>query len=146
MRSILIIYFVVFYMVPPSFTKGREYVKSDESVIVRMKNRAENAREGDWKTLADCANKLILRGIANGEVLSWIEKSVCMQENYYNLSLMGDYFHLKQEFYMAKLFYLKAMQMIQLKSNPEEMRRLQWKILISMGTENYYNSLASPSR
>ena len=146
MRSLLIICFTVLSMTSPIIGEGRAYRNSDESILTRMKNRADNARNGDWKTLADCANKLILRGISSGEVLSWLEKSICIQENYYNLSLMGDYFHLKQDFYLAKQFYLKAMQVVQLESDPEEMRKLQWKILISMGTENYYKTIVTPGR
>ena len=145
MRLLLIIYYLVFLVAVPSLAEGLADNKSDESFIVRMKNKAENAREGDWKTLADCANKLIMRGIGSGEALSWLEKSICMQENSYNLSLMGDYFHLKQDFYLAKQFYLKAMQMVRFETNPEAMRKLQWKILISMGTENYYQSISSPT-
>ncbi|HLF35245.1 MAG TPA: hypothetical protein VI583_13465 [Cyclobacteriaceae bacterium] len=146
MRPILIIYFTVLWFTSPALAEGRIDRNSDESILIRMKNRAENAREGDWKILADCAEKLISRGIANDEILSWIEKSICVEENYYNLSLLGDYFHLKQDYSLAKQFYVKALLMAQKVNNPDAMRRLQWKILISMGTENYYNSVGTPSR
>jgi hypothetical protein len=146
MRPILIIYFIAFWIISPSLAESRNDRNSDESILIRMKNRAENVREGDWKTLADCAEKLISRGIANDEILSWIERSICVHENYHNLTLLGDYFHLKQDYSLAKQFYVKALLLAQGDNNPDAMRKLQWKILISMGTENYYNSIGPPGR
>jgi hypothetical protein len=114
---------------------------SEETVILKARNRAEKAREGDWKTLADCANTLIKIGISSEEVIKWIEKSISVQENFYNVSLQGDYYRLKKEFTKANEKYLKAIHLAQMDNNQDAVSNIQWKILITLGSKNYYQSL-----
>jgi hypothetical protein len=114
---------------------------SEERMLLRAKRKVDNAKAGDWKTLADCANDLIKKGISSEDELEWINRSIALNENIYNISLLGDYFILKREYKRAIENYLKAIQLARIENNTEAIPTLQWKVLITLGTQNYYKSL-----
>ncbi len=111
----------------------------NQALIMKMALKAETAKEGDWKTLADCSRTLLDERIICDESYTWLEKSISIQSNYYNLSLMGDYYTLNREFDKAYQSYLAAILSAQKERKQEVIPGIQWKLLVAMGTRNYYD-------
>ncbi|HLF35246.1 MAG TPA: hypothetical protein VI583_13470 [Cyclobacteriaceae bacterium] len=111
----------------------------EEMLISKAKDKAEKIKTDDWKALADCARLLIDQRIQYDEALTWLEKSVSINENYYNLTILGDYYRLKLDYNKAYEHYLKAILSAQKDRKMDVIPDIQWKVLVTMGTKNYYD-------
>ena len=110
-----------------------------EEFISKHKARIEKAAPDDWKTFADCANALISRRIAAEEVLQWIDQSIKVKETIYNRTIKGDFLVVKGKIKEAQAEYVRAIELARETNKKDEIPGIQWKILISMGIENYNN-------
>lgn len=117
------------------FADGND-IESKE-LVAKNKRKVENAGTKDWKTLAECANSLVEKRIANDEVASWIEKSILIKSTVYNQVIKGDYLVLTGDLNAAKETYVEAILLAQKESRFDKIPSIQWKILITMGIENY---------
>ncbi len=115
------------------------YSNSAEELISKARDKAEKTKSDDWKAYADCAKLLIDEKIQYDEALTWLEKSVAINENHYNLTLLGDYYRLKLDYNKAYDNYLKAILSAQKERKMEVIPDIQWKVLVTMGTKNYYD-------
>lgn len=120
------------------FADGKN-TNSDEVLITKQKVKAANSKDGDWKALANCAKDLLDQRIRCDDELSWLEKSISINENYYNLTALGDYYRLTLDFPKAYENYLKAIVSAQKTNNMDVITGIQWKVLVTMGTKNYYD-------
>ena len=111
---------------------------AEESIVIKARMRVENAAVNDWKTLAECASTLLEHHIVSNDVRQWIEKSMLIEENYLNVSVYGDYYRLMKEFTTANQYYIRAIDLAR-KKNPGAIAGIQWKILVTLGTANYYS-------
>lgn len=116
---------------------------AEEALIEEVKIKADKVKEGDWKALADCAKTLLEKRINYGEVKDWLEKSVSVKETWYNVSLMGDYYVNTRDFDKAYENYIKAIRLAHLDGKPDKVGAIQWKLLVAMGTKNYYDFMAN---
>ncbi len=110
-----------------------------EELVSKHKAKIEKADSKDWKIYADCANALVERRIISREVYDWICHSIEIKETIYNRVVKGDYYVLKGEIRKAQAEYVKAIELAKKENKHYEIGRIQWKILISMGVENYNN-------
>jgi len=108
-----------------------------EEFISKYKARMENAAPDDWKTFADCAYALVSKQIATSEALNWIDRSIGIRETVYNRTVRGDFLVLKGTIREAQAEYVRAIELARLENRKDEISGIQWKILISMGIENY---------
>jgi tetratricopeptide (TPR) repeat protein len=111
----------------------------EEMLINKAKDKAEKIKTDDWKALADCARLLIDQRIQYDEALTWLEKSVSINENHYNLTILGDYYRLKLDYTKAYEHYLNAILSAQKERKMDVIPDIQWKVLVTMGTKNYYD-------
>lgn len=112
---------------------------ANEALILKVTVKAESVKEGDWKTLANCAKTLLDQRINCEEALTWLEKSVSIEKNYYNLMILGDYYRINLDFTQAYNNYINAILSAQKERRQDVIPDIQWKILITMGTKNYYD-------
>lgn len=108
-----------------------------EEYISKQEQRIENAAPDDWKTLADCAGALISKRIVTDETLNWIERSINIRETFYNRTIKGDYLVLKGSVKEGQAEYVRAIELAKLANKTDEISNIQWKIMISMGVDNY---------
>ena len=108
-----------------------------EEMITKQERRAENAAPDDWKTFADCANSLVANRIVTEEAMQWIDRSINIRETVFNRTVKGDYLVLKGKIREAQAEYVRAIELAKLENKPEQIGNIQWKIMISMGIDNY---------
>jgi hypothetical protein len=121
------------------FAVGKSDNSSDEAYYMKVKAKAESVKSNDWKSLAKCAKSVIDKKIAKDETLSWINESIEINKNYYNLTVLGDYYKLHKEFRKANESYVDAMMSAKKAGKENLVPKIQWKISLAMGEENYYN-------
>jgi hypothetical protein len=61
-------------------------------MLDKARTAIENSNGEDWEVRASWAKKCIARGINTEEVSKWLDKSLSIQENAYNLEVKGDYY------------------------------------------------------
>ncbi len=113
-------------------TRTEELIDKHQTIIAKAKIK-------DWKTYANCANELVSMKISNEEVLSWINKSIEIKETVFNRTVKGDFLVLAGQYIDAKKEYIKAISLAQKSGEKSKIPDLQWKILVTMGIENYNN-------
>ena len=113
-------------------TRTAELIDKHQTII-------DKAKVTDWKTYAECANELVSMRICNEEILSWINKSIDIKETIFNRTVKGDYLVLAGQYVNAKKEYIKAISLAQKSGDRSIIPDLQWKILVTMGVENYNN-------
>jgi hypothetical protein len=104
---------------------------------MKHKIRVENAAPDDWMTFAKCAEALVSKRIASDEAGNWIGHSIAVRETAYNRTVKGDYLVLKGKIRDAQAEYVRAIELAKQENQQDEIGKIQWKILISMGIENY---------
>jgi predicted RNA polymerase sigma factor len=110
---------------------------NDEEYVLKYKARIETAAPDDWKTFAECANALVSKRIATVEVMNWIDHSIEIRETVFNRTIKGDYLILKGKIREGQAEYVRAIKLARQANRQDEIGEIQWKILISMGIENY---------
>ena len=113
-------------------TRTEELIDKHQTIIAK-------ANVKDWKTYANCANELVSMQICSAEILSWINKSIEIKETVFNRTVKGDYLVLAGQYVNAKKEYIKAISLAQKSGDRSIIPDLQWKILVTMGVENYNN-------
>jgi predicted RNA polymerase sigma factor len=108
-----------------------------EAYISGYKARIEKAAPDDWKTFADCAYALVSKRIASTEAINWINRSIEIRETVYNRTVKGDFLVLKGKIKEGQAEYVRAIELAKEENRNDEIGGIQWKILISMGIENY---------
>jgi hypothetical protein len=127
----------MFFSISMACADGNE--SKSEEMIDKHQSRIAKAHANDWKTYAECADELVSLRICNPEILSWINTSIKIKETVFNRTLKGDFLVLEGKFTEAKKEYIKAIGLAQNTPDEKEIPDLQWKILITMGIENYTN-------
>lgn len=119
-----------------AFSSGNDL--NVEEYISKHKARIKNVAPDDWKTFADCANALVSKRIASVEALSWVDRSIDVRETVYNRTIKGDFLVLKGRIREAQAEYVRAIELAKQENRSKEIPKIQWKILVAMGVENYY--------
>ena len=137
MNRIYLIYFVLFLSVFQAKAADDNSISRTEANIIKAKLKIEHAGADNWKVRADEAKRLMDLQIICPEEIDWLNKSIAINENYYNLTLLGDYYRLSLDFPRAYENYLKAINLAQKNNHREAIPAIQWKLLITTGTKNY---------
>ena len=110
---------------------------SNEALFMKVKAKAESVKSGDWKSLAKCAQILLDNKIKREEALSWIQESIEINRNYRNLTILGDYYRMHLDVNKAYESYVQALLSAKKAGKEKMVPQIQWKILLTMGTEHY---------
>lgn len=109
----------------------------EEAFIARQEERIASTSYHDWKTYADCVRALVERRIKTEEALQWIDHSIEIRETIYNLEIKGDYLVLSGQVREGQKHYVRAIELAREEGKAHKVGEIQWKILISMGVDNY---------
>ena len=112
-------------------------VADKEVLILKHRERVENAKPKDWKTPAICVNDLVSQRIKLEEALSWINKSIEIKETVFNRTGKGDYHVVMGEINKAQNEYIRAINMAREEGKNDLIPSIQWKVLVAMGVQNY---------
>ena len=101
----LALFFALFLMLGASTMAA-----SGDKFMSKAKDAVEKSSPDDWFARAQWASKCIERGINNDAVAEWLNKSLEIQENAYNLEIMGDYYAENKMPEKAIEFYIKSIK------------------------------------
>ncbi len=76
----------------------------------KAREAVEQAAPDDWHTLAQSAERCLLKGVNMKEVAVWLDESLAIQETAYNLRLKGDYYMSNQLPEKALACYSKSIR------------------------------------
>ncbi|GEM_PF-1380472 len=82
---------------------------ADDKTVEKSREAVENADPNDWKTLSYNADKCFRKKINTEEALEWINRSIEIDANPTNLTVMGDYYYRNEMPEKAIHYYLQAM-------------------------------------
>lgn len=88
----------------------------------------EKAEAYDWKTLAECAEICFKKGENVSQALEWINRSIEINEDPYNLEIKGDYYESEGDKQEAMKYYYKAIVAGKAQNFWNDNDRLQEKI------------------
>lgn len=137
MKIRIITAFLVIFLTGELYASSPGSDPNDEELVVEYKTRVNNAAPDDWMTFAECAEALVSKRIASDEAENWIGRSIAIRETAYNRTIMGDYLVLKGKIREAQAEYVRAIELAKLENRKNEIGKIQWKIMISMGIENF---------
>lgn len=137
MRFAIICVLSFFLSIVSVYAEGNEV--NEEKFIAQNQHKVERAAENDWKTPAECAEALVSKRIWNKIALEWINKSIDIRETVYNRIVKGDFLVLTGKIKEGQKEYIRAIELAKETGNNSEIGHIQWKMLISMGLENYQN-------
>lgn len=139
MRTTTLTILILMFAFNIVFAGSKRDNTSNEAIFMKVKAKAESVKSDDWKSLAKCAKTLLDNKIKREEALSWINESIEINRNYYNLTLLGDYYRMHLEINKAYESYVQALLSAKKAGKERLVPGIQWKILLTMGTENYLN-------
>lgn len=84
-----------------------------ERVIEKTREAVEEASPDDWFVLASSAKKCFQRKVNLKEAAEWLDKSLAISENSFNLELKGDYYIMNQLPNEAIVHYVKAIEKLE---------------------------------
>lgn len=129
---VITLFSVTFSFADGNDTRTEELIDKHQTIIAK-------ADVKDWQTYAKCANELVSMQICSKEILSWINKSIEIKETVFNRTVKGDFLVLTGQYINAKKEYIRAIGLAQKSGEKDKIPDLQWKILVTMGVENYNN-------
>lgn len=107
-----------------SFASGNR-----EKVISKAKEAIEEGAPDDWMLLAQQSEYLLTRDIGLSMVKEWLEKSIKLKEDVYNLELMGDYYKKCNLNKQATAYYVEAMKVKKANDVTINTRSIESKIM-----------------
>jgi hypothetical protein len=103
-------YFFVFIFISSAAFAANIQVKDTDKTTLKAREAVENASPDDWKTLAESAEKCMKKNVNLKEAATWLDKSLTIKEDPYNLRLKGDYYQLNNLPQQALEYYIKSIR------------------------------------
>lgn len=104
------------------------WTKAEDRTTEKTREAVENASPHDWYTLAVSAEKCFKKKVNLKQASKWLDESLAIAENPYNLELKGDYFIENRLPDRALEFYVRAMNEMKEKDGNADVSKLQKKI------------------
>lgn len=92
-----------------AFSSGTDKDTQDKTIL-KAREAVESASPYDWKTLAVHAEKCMTNKINLKEAAEWLDRSLEIKKDPYNLRLKGDYYNANNLPDEALEYYIKSMQ------------------------------------
>ena len=102
-----------------------------EKAVAKATEAVENASPDDWMLLAKQADYLIRKDVALATAKEWVEQSISIKEDAYNLEVFGDYYAKNNLHKQAIGYYLKSADQVKLDNPGADTTWLQDKIMVS---------------
>mgnify|MGYP000241722829 CR=1 FL=1 len=99
------------------FLASTSSMASDSKAAEKAKTAVENGAPDDWKLMATQAKKLIQRNTDMATAKAWLESSISIKADPYNLEIMGDYYAKNNLADQAVSYYVKSINMTKAAGN-----------------------------
>jgi hypothetical protein len=109
LQSSMILFFASLFLSTAAFASENK-VKDVDKTTLKAREAVENASPDDWKTLAQSAEKCMKKNVNLKEAAAWLDKSLKIKEDPYNLRVKGDYFQLNNLPEQALEYYIKSIR------------------------------------
>ncbi|CAN5488179.1 hypothetical protein BH23BAC1_BH23BAC1_31920 [soil metagenome] len=109
LRSLMILLFATLFVTGTAFSADNK-IKDEDKTTLKAREAVENASPDDWKTLATSAEKCMKKNVNLKEAASWLDKSLAIKQDPYNLRLKGDYFQINNLPQQALEYYIKSIR------------------------------------
>ncbi|RDC63075.1 hypothetical protein AHMF7616_01675 [Adhaeribacter pallidiroseus] len=86
-------------------------VNTDKKAVALLQEDLKNAKPGDWQIYAQATNYLIQKNMEHELALQWIDKSLAMNENFYNNWVKAQLLAQKEEYEGAVDLCKKAIKL-----------------------------------
>lgn len=86
-------------------------VNTDKKALALLQEDIKNAKPGDWQIYAQATNYLIQKNTDHELALQWIDKSLAMNDNFYNNWIKAQLLAQKEEYEGAVDFCKKALKL-----------------------------------
>ena len=100
-----------------------------DKAVEKATAAVENAAPDDWKTLASQADFLIRKDAGLSSAKQWLEKSLEIKEDTYNLEVMGDYYMSSNLPAKAIAYYVKSIDKKREGNQTADTREIQEKVM-----------------
>lgn len=104
-----------------------------ERTLEKARAAVKHAAADDWETYARSANMLLQKNVSWEDAKAWLEKSLSISEEAYNLEIMGDYYVLNNQSEKGLQFYLKSLKKINETGSEIRAEKIQRKINLVKG-------------
>lgn len=99
------------------FLTSTSSMASESKAVEKAKSAVENGSPDDWKLMATQADRLIQRNADLGTAKAWLETSISLKEDAYNLEVMGDYYAKSNLADQAITYYVKSINLTKAAGN-----------------------------
>lgn len=110
-------------------TNANSFGGVKEKAVEKARSAVNTASPDDWQTLAKSAELLVNKNTNLGEAKDWLEKSLAITTNAYNLEVMGDYYAKNNLPKKSIEYYIQSMNKLKEKNPNVSTTDLQDKIL-----------------
>ncbi len=124
------VFFLALALVVVSFTSQ---AGTKEKAVAKATEAVENGSPDDWMLLAKQADYLIRKDVALATAKEWIEQSISIKKDAYNMEVFGDYYAKNNLHKEAISYYLKSADMVKQGDPNANTMWLQDKIISSKG-------------
>lgn len=104
------------------------FEKQEDKITLKTRKIVENATPDDWKSLAYAASICIANKKNLTQASEWLQKSLSINKNSYNLEVMGDYLLISNLPEEAKKQYVAAMKLGMEQDANYDLKPLQQKL------------------
>jgi len=126
-RSIKLFAFVLVALVTVNSSSFASGVK--EKALSKAKQAVEQGAPDDWMLLAKQSEYLLGKNAGLSTVKEWLETSIKIKEDAYNLELMGDYYQRCNLNKQAIAYYLRSMDILKANDATVNTKDIQAKII-----------------
>ena len=100
----------------------------DDKTSEKARQAVSNASPDDWHTLAKSAEICFRKKVNLKEANDWLEQSIAISPNSYNLTLKGDYYMMNKLPEKALDYYIQALNAAKAVDNHADLSDIQKKI------------------
>jgi len=111
-----------------SLASNGVFASGVDKTTEKARMAVNSASPHDWYTLAKSAKQCFKKQVNLTEAYTWLQKSLEIAENSYNLTVLGDYYMMNDLPQKALDSYSKAITMLYEDNNQADLGELQLKI------------------
>lgn len=109
LKSLMILFFASLLISASAFA-AQNKLKDVDKITLKAREAVANASPDDWKTLAESAEKCLKKNVNLKEAAAWLDKSLEIKQDPYNLRIKGDYYQMNNLPQQALEFYIKSIR------------------------------------
>lgn len=112
---------------------GTSFAGVKERALEKARSAVDHAASDDWETYARSAQMVLKKNVSWEDAKMWLDKSLSIKEEAYNLEVMGDYYVLNNDSETGLKYYLKSLGKIEVTGSEIRAAKIQEKINLVKG-------------